>query len=402
MIRTILLLAYLLTSQLNIMAADWPQFRGINRDGHSADVPEKWSDPALVWKKKIAQSIEPEKKYGGIVVQGKHVVVTDHDQAKDYLLCFDKASGDVIWKYEVPNGKEMDFGASPRAIPLIHDSKVFFLTAWGDLHALELSSGKKIWNLSYVEDFGGELPDWGFCGSPLLVDGKLIITPGGKEGLVALDLADGADIWIAETLKTNYSSFMAYKIGNMQQVVGYDDKTLRGWDVKTGKELWKLPIHSPNQYIVPAPLLVGESFFVQNDADGGYLYALDEDKPKSQAVAENEYLNSELMTGVIIEDMIFTGAWSLQCVDAKTLKIHWEDGEDKAFAMDHLALFASDKNILIFSQNGELLLIPAQKDKLEILGRKKISEETQGLPALSGDFFYVRDEEHVYCYRIKE
>src|SRR5207237_7959511 len=111
--------------------------------------------------------------------------------------CLRADTGKEVWKHLNPAPGELDYGNSPRATPLIHGKHVFLAGAFGHLHCLELATGKVVWELDTREDFGAkDVRNWGTSSSPLLVDGRLIVNPGGKDAsLVALDPATGTVLW---------------------------------------------------------------------------------------------------------------------------------------------------------------------------------------------------------------
>ena len=92
----------------------------------------------------------------------------------------------------------MEYGPGPRATPLIHQGKVYVLSAFGELYAFDLKTGKTVWEKDFIKDFAApKAPKWGFCGSPLVAGGKLIINPGGKPLIAALDPETGKLLWEA-------------------------------------------------------------------------------------------------------------------------------------------------------------------------------------------------------------
>ena len=170
----------------------------------------------------------------------------------------------------------MEYGPGPRATPLIYEGKVYVLSAFGELYAFDLKTGETVWQKDFIKDFGAaKAPKWGFCGSPLVAGGKLIVNPGGKTSLAALDPATGKVLWEGAGAGPNYSSFLAGTFGGVEQVVGHDDASLGGWDLKTGKRLWSVPmeIEPDAGYIVPTPVAVGGKLLVADQKNGTQLFA---------------------------------------------------------------------------------------------------------------------------------
>ena len=97
----------------------------------------------------------------------------------------------------------------------------------GHLHCIDSITGEIRWKKHLIDDLGGKLPIWGFCPSPLLVDGRLIVQPGGpSSSIVALDAATGETFWATAGKKAAYASPIYIKIASTKQVVMFDDDSL--------------------------------------------------------------------------------------------------------------------------------------------------------------------------------
>lgn len=234
--KRILFLSLGLTLLLPLLAgaADWPQWRGGQRDGMTGEMPRTLGAKQLLWRKPLAGDT-----HAGIAVSGKYLIVPDHGQDQDSIRCFDSNTGAVVWTASYPCKAELDYGACPRATPLIAGDNVYTLSALGGLHCYELATGKVRWQLDLLTAFKAELPQWGYSSSPLLADGKLIVNPGGAQAaLVALDPATGATLWQTPGKPAAYCSFITGVFGGKNQLVGFDKEALGGWDIATGKRLW--------------------------------------------------------------------------------------------------------------------------------------------------------------------
>lgn len=201
----------------------WPQWRGPLRNGIVPSLPDRLSRLRLVWTLPTSSP-----GLGGIAATSDMAVVVDHAGSDDVYRAVDLSSGEIRWECRRPNKTDVDFGPCPRATPLLADGRVFVLGAGGDLACLDASTGTVRWSRDLRRDFGtAELPTWGFCGSPLLVDGRLIVNPGASAGtVVALNPATGETVWASPGRPANYSSLMAGVLGGVHQVIGYDSGAL--------------------------------------------------------------------------------------------------------------------------------------------------------------------------------
>ncbi len=392
-------------------APAWPQWRGPHRDGIAAWLPERLpAKPKILWKMPTTGS-----GLSGIAATDRHVIVADRCllDHHDVFRCLDADSGAELWKLQYPAPGELDYGNSARATPLIHDGKVYLLGALGDLHCVKLSDGKPVWRKNLWTDFAAKGITWGACASPLLVDDKLIVNPGGREAsLVALNRLTGEVVWRSPGLPAAYSSFIVGRFGGVRQIVGYDAISLGGWDVATGRRLWQLLPPEDGDFNVPTPVEVDGKLLLSSENNGTRLYEFDrQGKIVPRPIAVNEDLAPDSSTPVVIGDHVF-GVWTeLFCLDVKSgLKARWT-AEDEAFE-DYVSIIGSGDRLLITSAAGELLLVRCggkeeegnEKDgnekKYELISRLRLfGEDSEVLshPALVGHRLYVRDHRSVCC-----
>lgn len=337
------------------------------------------------------------------------VIVADRELADttDVFRALSVSSGKEAWAYRYRAKGKLDYGNSPRATPFIHGDHVFCLGAFGHLSCLELRSGALVWQKDLKTDFGvtDDRP-WGYCGSPLIADGRLIVAPGSKEAsLVALEPASGKVLWQSPGGPPSYGSFIAATLGGTRQIVGHDETTLGGWDLATGKRHWKLKPAEPDDFNVPTPLVHEGSLFVVTENNAARLYRFsDKGIPFVKPAAKFNDLAPDTQTPVIVGNRLFGAFGDLYCLDlARGLSLVWK-GEDAAFRQ-HTSLLASDERLLASTSDGELLLIDALADKFTLLGRQKVFDDEGGLlshPALVGSRLYIRGSSEIVCVSLEE
>ena len=337
-----------------------------------------------------------------------YVVVADHGGQRDAWRCFRAADGASVWTYEYANAAKLEFGAAPRAAPLVHRGKAYCLNAWGELVCLELAGGRVVWKKDLARDFQQKVPTWGYCCSPLVADGKLIVNPGGSGGPVAaLDLETGQVVWTGEGGGVNYASFIVGTFGGVQQVVGYDAKSLGGWDVRTGRRLWRFEVETSYGYVVPSPVAVEGKLLVTSDQENARrLRFAAAGEIAAEVEAENEDLAPEISTPTVWGEGILGASSGLVLLDAGSpgssgpLKTLWlYDAEDCVGGVCH-AIVSQDR-ALVMCQDGQLLLLAADRQSCRILDRQPLCGKTWVHPALAGGRFYVRDSSRLYCYDMR-
>jgi len=376
----------------------WPGWRGPNRDGHVARLPEKLSaEPKILWQMPLSGAA-----LSGIAATHEVVIVADRDASdqEDIFYCLDAASGNPHWKLQYPAPGKLDYGNAPRATPLIHEGRVYLLGGFGDLHCVKLDDGGLIWKKNIFREFGAELLRWGMSASPLIVDGKLIVNPGAKKAaLVALDPADGKLIWQSPGKQAAYASFIVGRFGGVQQIVGYDAISLGGWDPATGRRLWFLFPPERGDFNVPTPVDLGGKLLVATENNRARVYDFDSTgKILPKPLAHYEDLCPDCSTPVATGGRVFGCSAGLHCLDARTLKPLWTSTDD-AF-QDYASLVTDGERVLIASNRGELILVNAHANAYECLSRLDVfpgRSDVMAHPAVVGDRLYLRSGTQVLC-----
>ena len=345
---------------------------------------------------------------GGIAATSKYVVVSDRENGDthDAFLCLDAETGNEIWKLSYPAQGDLDYGSSPRATPLIDGERVYLCGAFGHLNCVELSTGDVLWTRNLRQDFHvtNKLV-WGHASSPLVVDNKLIVNPGGPDAsVIALELETGDVIWQTAGEASAFSSFVTAQVGGQQQIIGYDAKSISGWRPEDGKRLWTHTPQYPNDFNVPTPLIHGDNLVLTTENNGTRLFAFTDHQTLNEKLsAVNEDLAPDTHTPVIVRDRLF-GVWNeLYCLDLKNgLKPLWT-GDSTTFN-NYTSIIASDDKILITGIHGEVLLIDALADSFKVLSSIELIEEDSGVyshPAMVGDRFYIRGSSDIRCFVFK-
>ena len=384
-----------LAAQSATAPIDWPQWRGAARDGRVPSLPRTMPSPKLVWKQPVAGACD-----AGIAVARGLVFVADHDEKNDYYRCLDAEKGTEIWSRSFPNAREMEYGPAPRATPLVTQGTAITQSAFGELYCFDLKTGKTVWQRDFIKDFGlPKWPTWGYSSSPLVAGGKLIVNPGGKTSLAALDPETGKLIWAGEGGRANYSSFLVGTFGGVEQVVGHDADSLGGWDLATGKRLWSIPMEQGNGYIVPTPINVGGKLFVCDQTNEAQLFQFGKDGAIVETpVAKSEEIAPEVITPVLADGLIIGVTKKLVCLDAVNgLATLWTESDTMFKKCDWHVILAKDVG-LAMSNYGEMAMFSFDRQGVKMLGKTKLCKRTLMHPTLVGSRLFVRDAESLYCY----
>jgi outer membrane protein assembly factor BamB len=377
----------------------WPDWRGPSRDGHVPRLPARLPvTPRIIWKKAAMDSC-----LAGLSMSGGRLILAERDfsEEHDVYRCLNADDGELLWRVEFPARGKLDYGQSPRATPVIHDGKAYVLGAFGGLRCVNLTDGKVLWERQLPDEFGARLPTWGMCSTPLVVDGMIIVNPGSTNAsLVALDCVTGRTRWATPGLPAAYSAFICGEFGTRRQIVGYDQHSLGGWDIRTGKRLWQLVPSAEGDFNVPTPVAVDGGVLVSTENNGTRLYRFDDSGGIiSKPAAVFAGLSPTTVSPVMTCGRVFGAQPGLQCLDARNgLKPVWYR-EEEALG-DHATLIADDERVLVITLGGELILLEAKPDKCVIVSRLRLftnDVEVYSHPALVGTRLYARGGSSVVC-----
>jgi outer membrane protein assembly factor BamB len=342
---------------------------------------------------------------GGVAATADHVFVSDRElnDTVDLFRCLNTVDGKEVWAHRTPAIGNLDYGNSPRATPLVYDEHVYVQGAFGDLTCLELATGKSNWSINVRDEFDAtDDRKWGVCDSPLIVDGKLIVAPGGKEAsVVALDPKTGKPIWKSPGKAAGYGSFIAARLGGTLQIVGHDVDTLGGWDVKSGKRLWTVKPERKGDFNVPTPIVVGDKLLVTTENNGTRLFAFQAGgKIDPKPLAVNKQLAPDTHTPVVAADRVF-GIWNrFFCLNLKDgLKTLYDEAMQAYSA--YCAAVATETRVLVVTRSGELILLDATADEYTEMNRLAVfGKDDKGVyahPAFVGTRMYLRGSSSVVC-----
>lgn len=430
--RTCLGVLALLLASPALPAADWPQFRGPQRDGVSREtglMPE-WpkGGPKLLWTHDGAGL-----GYSGPAVVGDRLYVAAGRKDQEYLVALD-IKGETpkeVWAAKIGplfTWKGNSWNIGPNATPTVDGDAVYALGGFGDLVCVEAATGKERWRINLPRDLGGEVNPigggaeeptplgWGYAHAPL-VDGDVVVcVPGGKKGLLAaLDKSAGKVRWQSKevTDQTSYSSPMAVEVGGVRQYVQAVNRGTLGVAAKDGKLLWRY-LRDPayDDIVSAAPLVKDDCVFstvgFQQGCDLVKLSAKD-GGVKAEKVYSNREMQSRDGGVVLVGDHVYgyseKGGWC--CLEFKTGKVRWTERE----ALGRGSVVCADGRLYCCAEKGgTVVLAEASPEGWREKGRLKLPRESKQRPPSGGMWthpvvangrLYVRDQELLFCYDVK-
>jgi outer membrane protein assembly factor BamB len=398
--------AVLVLAPAQTVVTDWPQYFGSNRDGvyHGPAIADRWpaGGPRVVWRKDVGEG------FSGPVVSDGRVILFHRLGAREVIESLDAVTGAGAWRFDYPTAYRDDFGfdEGPRAVPVIAGGVVYTFGAEGQLHAIDVVTGKKLWSEDTMRRFGVEKGFFGAAGSPLVEDGRLIANIGGRNaGIVAFDAATGKVMWTAGKDEASYSSPVGATISGRRLAIFLTRDRLVGLDPATGRVQFERAWRARQNASVNAatPLVVGDRIFVSAEygpgagvlrVANGQLY----DLWTSDEALSNHYATSVYRDGVLYG---FHGrqefGQSFRAVEFGTGRVLWR--QDRFLAGS--VMLAGDR-LLIMREGGELVLAEASPAQFTPIARAQILPGVvRAFPALANGLLFVRNEKTLVCVDLK-
>lgn len=400
----IIMAAIILTLGLNAFAqggAEWPQWRGPNRDGISKETGllKQWPDggPPVVWKAAGAG-----RGYSSLAISGGRIFTMGIRGDREYVIAFDVASGKEVWATAHGSVYKDSRGDGPRGTPTVDGDKVYSLGGNGDLSSIDAKTGKIVWSMNILQKFGGENIQWGISESPLVIGEKVLVTPGGPgASVVALNKKDGALIWKSQSDRAGYSSGMPVQIGSTTQVVFFTNNRALGLDLKDGKLLWEYPRVANDVANVATPVVRGNRVWISSDyGTGGGVVEIKADGKASELYFTKDMKNHH-SSSILIGDHLYGFSSSvLTAMKFDTGEVAWKDR-----SVGKGSLVFADGHLYAFSENGVVGLVEATPAGYREKGRFHIQQgslPTWTHPVIAGGRLYLRDQDTIYAYDVRE
>ena len=415
MTRLLAALAVLLP--LTMGAADWPQWRGPDRDAVWSETGILQTFPAgglkVRWRAAISAG------HSSPIVATGRVYVTDSTVEKpkawERVHCFDEQTGKPLWTFADEVAYEPSYNpdnpAGPVPTPIADGDRVFALGATSHLLCLDARKGTVVWQKHLAEEYDSfTSPELTPC--PLIEGGLVIVVIGGKPGacVVAFDKRTGKEAWRAlDDPPHAFSSPIVVTAGGQRQLIVWTPKAVTSLNPTNGKTWWREELVTREDYAVATPVWQGDRLLIS-----GLMFGLDRDKPAASVLwPEDKKLSLRVLSHVsmpmILGDHVFAGRSSgqLLCLDAHTGKLVWET--DKVTALKHCATIHLTRNgdsVLLFTDQGNLIrarLGPAGYQELSrvhlvdptflFAGRKLVWAP----PAFANRHVFARNDKELVC-----
>lgn len=403
------------------VGADWPQFRGPNRDAFWNETGLLKTFPAegldVSWRKPVGPG------WSSPVVVGDRVFITDvlldKPRARERILCLDRRSGETRWAF----GRDESYpewafipehGGGPASTPVVDDGRIYNVGRNGAIHCLSVKDGSVLWRRVLREEY--TLRDLQCRPSPLIDGGRLIVYTGGKPdaSVMALDKRTGATIWKALYDSISNSSPVIVEAGGARQLIVWSNDSVTSLNPEDGKIWWDEPMKTSGNDSIPTPVQQGARLLV-----GGLMLSLEDAGPAASIKwpglrPASKRILSNTSTAALIGEHVYSARSEGQfvCLNAATGATVWKEETVTApgkGASVHIT--QTPEAALLFNDRGELIRVQLTPEGYREESRVRLLEPTSPFggrnfawapPSFAHGCIFARNDRELICARLSD
>ncbi len=380
----------------------WTEFRGPGHSGMYAEsrIRTEWPTGGLplLWKRPVGGG------YASVVVAEGTIFTMEQRRQREVVAAYELTSGREKWIH----GWNAEFretlgGDGPRATPLWYEGRLYALGATGEFRCLDARTGIRIWSRNVLADNEAENLPWGMAASPLIVEDKVIVLPGGKGGksVVAYDRLTGVPVWKVLDDRQAYTSPQLVTLAGKRQILVVSANRIVGLTVEDGSLLWEYPWVTQNGINITQPIVTAENrFYISAGYDHGAALveiAATGNGLEARTVWQNNRMKNKFGTAVLFEGNLYGFDEAiLACLDAATGELRWKGGR-----YGYGQILLASGHLIISSETGDLALVMATPEKYQELTRfPAVSGRTWNVPAIAEGRLIVRNTTEMACFDV--
>ena len=394
---------------LVMLAADWPQWRGPDRDGVAPGLA-----PRASWPRTLAQAWKTPVGVGhsSPIVVGSSIFLHTREGEDEFVSRFDLATGRRVWRqtYRAPytmNPAAWGHGKGPKSTPVAQKGRLFTLGISGILSCFETETGRLLWRKDFRGQFRETSPLYGAAMSPV-VDGDLLIAHvGGHDdgALTAFDTATGDVKWAWKGDGPGYASPVVADLGGRRQVVTQTQGYVVGVGLESGELLWKIPLQTDYEQNAVTPVIHGPDVIYSGLGKG--VHAVRIAKRGNAWAAEKQWENLDLsmyMSSPVLDGDRLYGFSHRQkgqafCLDARTGRTLWAGPGRQG---DNAALIRSGSGLFLLTTDAQLIVARADAAAYAPLATYALAPSpTWAHPVILAGGFLVKDADTLALWRVE-
>jgi len=384
-------------------AADWPQWRGPQRDGISRETGllNEWPSggPRQIWQTKgLGQG------YSGLAIAQGRLFTQGQSADGQFVLALDIATGKRLWETPTGPAYAQDRGAGPRGTPTLDGDRLFAMAGEGTLISLDAQTGKVMWKMNVMEKFGGQVPHWGVSESPLVDGSNLIVTPGGPgAAIVALNKKTGDLVWKSQSDPAAYSSAIEAEVAGIRQIIAVTADAVVGLRASNGALLWKYDKASNRTANIATPIFQNGLVFLSSAYGTGCALlklTAQGDSVNASEVYFTKEMQNHYSTSVVVDGNVY--GFSNAILTAMNLQSGQVEWRDRSVVKGSVAY--ADGKLYLLSEDGVVGLAEATPAAYMEKSRFQIPRgefPTWTPPVISGGRLYLREQDNLYSFDIR-
>jgi outer membrane protein assembly factor BamB len=396
-------------------SADWPNWRGPNRDGAAPGVrvPAQWpaKPPQEKWKAFVGLG------YSGPAVADGKVFIMGRVEKNERCLAFEADTGKELWKLEYPEPfrpPDPTAGKGPNSTPAADRDRVYMFGLGGKLHCLDVADGNVLWKHDCNKEYWGEkvsllgdawFPPCGASASPV-VDGDTVIVPvgGAKAGtFTAFNRKDGEIVWKTLEDRSSYATPAIASPGGVKQLIGFTGARMVGVSYADHQLLWEVPFKARFEQTIISTVVWNDLVIVAGEARATAAVRIKESggKVTQETAWTSGDLKSYLTTPFVFANHLLgydNRTNRLVCLDLETGETAWTS--PRAPGKYH-SLVLAGAVIFCLNSEGELTVFKASPKEYEEVAKWTLAEKgTWAHLAVANNRLYVKGKENLYCYEL--
>jgi len=387
--------------------ADWPQWRGPNRDAKVTGfrAPETWpKELTQKWKVVVGDGVATP------ALVGDKLYVFTREEGNEIIRCLDAASGNERWldKYEAKGatGPASAF-SGPRSSPTVADGKLLTLGVRGTLSCLDAATGKKLWR---KDDGGNNLPRFFTSCSPIVVDGLCIVQLGGERdgAIVVYDLITGDEKWKWAGDGTAYSSPTLLTLDGAKLLIAETANKIVAIGAADGMLQWETPFAVQGRgYNAATPIVDGQTVIYAGSGRGTSAVKIEKlpDGFTAKELWRNADNSVQFNTPVLKDGFVFgiSDRDSLFCINAQNGQTAWTSAmAGRSRLRGYGSVLDAGKVLIALTPSAQLTVLEPTDKEFKQLASYKVSEgETFAYPVVAGNRVFVKDTDSVTLWMIE-
>jgi len=328
-------------------------------------------------------------------------------------------TGRTLWSTAYGPATGDEWGSGPRCTPLAHDGRLYVQSLQGEFACLDQQDGKRLWNFSFFRDYGvvyvggNDQSDAaarrrGNTGSPVILGDRLYVAVGSTNDatIVCFDKRSGSPLWHAGRDEAAYAPLIAGSLAKRDTLVAYTAFSLLGLDAATGATLWRIPLRSHANRHAVTPILTENTVTVSSHTLGTRTFQISQSPPDRFEATERwaaPQLKTSLASTVRLGKHLYGQGpdRNFVCIDADSGKTLWSrSGFGEKPLTAYSSTLAVGNQLLVLTENGELIQIEANPDAYRELGRLQVCGKNWSHPALANGTLYVRDQKRLLAFQL--